>query len=729
MSPLLLWALLLSSAQAAFVRGWECSPASTALTGPHVFRPQSLSGYLVSPDHEGTTLFLKFTGDFTSDTCDSFNGSLAQLVVDASVLGHPVGFQGEPRGRCAESPYQYNTNLSNQGNRKAHMEGGLRRYAIYETSYYLNHTYALHTLDTTVQLQLEDQKISCTATHITPYIGSLASKLLKALPFVIMVLFGITTAPLKVLRANGRSMFRYELADLSRDPAQSHLRGLGDCLHFLQFIFLSSCLTLSYPGFFRAIAGQLAWSSLIFRNWPVTHDFTYPGVNDGFYATNSTWGLEEMTQVLGGTVISDLWVNAIVNLVLVIVGIIVLVQVPFGIQWVSKTFRRRQPIELTDLQEESVTQCQRTGWSILRTVLDYFLLPLVTFSSSQFLIASWFPVYRTFFAVLIIGLLTVSLGFTIWYLVKSNRQGAFFQESLVPNRYSGSWMFFVLYGIPLVRGIAIGALQQSGLVQTVVLMVCETLNLACLLWNCRDFHAWRPVCFSLWRFASLAMTCVFLPQFQASERDKGLIAYSILFLHAAMLFFGFFVPSVSSIVLFTLRELGITQSHGSNLVEPHQAPVFGIGQLSQRSTRKSSFTELPELRPAAYPQPMGPYTTDAIPSYFRAPRPVTPKSSSSRHFTTIKTQSHSESESGDSSLGSVDLSVLDEDTATISGDGDYSKREADQYYGRPMASQIGARVERMEPSRSTVPDRSRRWPWAKKKTKGFEVVRPARPGM
>ncbi|PYH79104.1 hypothetical protein BO82DRAFT_341012 [Aspergillus uvarum CBS 121591] len=729
MLTLLPWALfLLPSAQAAFVRRWDCNPAIAAPSESISFQQQSLTGSLVHSDHDGPTLLLKLTGDYEAD-CNSLNGSLAQLVVDASVLGGSVGFQGESRGRCAENPYWQHFSMSNQGHSQDHLTGGLHKHAIYETSYYLNHSYALHTLDTTIHLRLGGQEITCITAHITPYIGSVISKLLNALPFLIMVLFGIATGPLRLFHTNGRSMFRYELADPSCDPARSHVQGLGDCLQFLQFIFLTSCLTLSYPGFFRAIVGELAWSSLIFRNWPVTHGFAYPGVEDGIYATNSTWGLEEMTQVLGGTTISDLWVNAIVNLLLVIVGIVALVQVPFGFQWASRIFRRRQAIELSDLQEESLTQCQRTGWSILRAVLDHFLFPLVTFSTSQLLLTSWYPAYRTFFAVLLVGLLAVSLGFTVRYLIKTNRYWAFSHGSLFPKHHSGTWVFCVLYGIPIVRGIAIGALQRSGLAQIVVLIICETINLVCLLWHCQDFPAWRPACFSIGRLASLFMSCAFLPQSEASQHNQGILAYSILILYATMIFLGFLVPCTISIALFILRKAGIVHFHGGPLVQPREAPIYGIGQLSQRSTRKTSFTELPELRPVAYPQSTGMPSTNEFPSYFRAPRPMTPVSMSSHQFSTLSRQSHSLDESVESSMDSVDLSILDEDTTTVSGDGDYSKREADQYYGRPMALHINARVERTENTCATGEDRSWRSSWkSRKKTKGFEVVRPARPG-
>ncbi|PWY88828.1 hypothetical protein BO94DRAFT_52827 [Aspergillus sclerotioniger CBS 115572] len=559
LSTIFLWPIFLLAVQAAFVRRWECRSSDQILVDS-VFQQMSLDGAFESRDGI-TTLDLKLTGEFMFQSCDALDGAAAQMLVDARVLGRSVGYQGRTRGSCAESLYH------------AHSRTGLRQYAIYQTSYYLNHTYALHTLDTTIRLQLDGIEITCAAAHITPYIGSTASVLLKAFPFIIMVLFGAATGPLKIRRTNGRSMFRYEMDDASNDPAQSHVQGLGDCLQYLQFIFLSGCLTLSYPGFYQAIVSQLAWSSLIFKNWPVTHQFAYPGVMKGFYATNSTWGLEEMSQVLGGTTMSDLWVNAIVNLALVILGTAVVMQIPFLSEWISKSFQSRQAAELSDFRKESITQFQRTGWSVIRTVLDRFLLPIVAYSSFQPLLATWFPVYWTFMAVSFVSFLTVSLGITVWYLAKNGRQGVFFRHSSFPSRQSGDWFASALYGVPIVRGVAIGGLQQSGLSQILVLIACEVLILACMLWNCRYGPVWRHTCFSAARLVSIAMTCAFIPHAQVSERSRGLLAYCILLVHAGVLLFGFLGPCLVDIVRFSLCEMGFIKSPAEGFAQSNRAPV------------------------------------------------------------------------------------------------------------------------------------------------------------
>ena len=146
--------------------------------------------------------------------------------------------------------------------------------------------------------------MACVAANITPDIGPLATNLFKLIPLAIMLASGIIAAGIKIYRNRGSSIFRYEIANSTHDPAESFFPGMGSCLQYIQFVFMTGCLTLFYPGFFKPIVSQLAWSSLYYANGPITHQFTYPGINHGIYTMNGTYGLEEMAQILG----RPLWV-------------------------------------------------------------------------------------------------------------------------------------------------------------------------------------------------------------------------------------------------------------------------------------------------------------------------------------------------------------------------------------------------------------------------------------
>lgn len=484
-----------------------------------------------------------------------------------------------------------------------------RTHTKYESFYSLDGAYRLHTLVTTIRLQLNNgSDAACVAAHITPDIGPLASNLLKSLPLTIMVVSGIIAAGMKIYRNRGSSMFRYEIANSTNDPAESLFPGMGSCLQYIQFVFMTGCLTLSYPGFFKPIVSQLAWSSLYYANGPIGHEFTYPGIGDGIYTMNGTYGLEEMAQTLGATTVGDLWINSTINLAVMLVGIAAVIQLVTLVKWMRNILPFWKTPGGLDLRAEFLTRIQHTGWSVLRTVLQYYLLPIVTFSLYQPLMATFFPVYRTLLAVMLVALLAVTLGLVVRYLGMQNRQDIFFTDSSLSKRTIRSWLSDALHGLPLIQGIAIGGLQISGVGQIIVLAACEIFLIIVLaLHHRRDTSLWKPVVFPIVRLATILMSCAFLPAACLSEGTKGYLGYSILFLHAAALVFGFLVTAIvdlAKLLLGTADPPGRPDSTPVCLsylslprANANDAQVFGLDQLSRRSKRRTTFGELPALSP------------------------------------------------------------------------------------------------------------------------------------
>ncbi|KAE8397392.1 hypothetical protein BDV37DRAFT_265747 [Aspergillus pseudonomiae] len=730
----LLISLLLLPVHAAFIRRLDCSPSDVASVDP-IFEPLSFTGYLDTKHANTTILSLTLKGNYESHNCEALGGALARMSIDARVLDRSVVTDDrllDSSGVCPElSPIDY-------------PRWDPRTYATYRASYTLDHAYRMNTLATTVRLRLNDTDILCTAANITPYIGSTASGLLKGIPLLIMILTGVINGALMICRSRGRRVFRYELANASRDPAESYFPGMGDCLQYIQFIFLTGCLTLSYPGFFRASIGELAWSSLVVRNWPVTHQFIYPGVEDNIYSVNATYGFEEMAQYLGATTMSDLWTNAIVNLALVILGVIVAAQIIWLIKCAWQLFPTRGSTHMIDFPTEFLTHIQHVGWSVARILLNYFLHPIVALSLYQTRLATWFPFYRTFLAVSFVAALAASLAFIVRYLAKDDRQNTFFNKGSYPRNSSQDWLSDTLYMVPFLRGLAIGALQTSGLGQILVLISCEIFILACLLWNWRAQQAWRHACFATARLVIIGMSCAFLPRAGLREGNKALVGYFIISLHAAVLLTGFFVDCVYEMVRFVLSKVGIIDPRPADL-DHHsdKAPVFGIGQLSRRSTRRMSFARLPALNPAEISVPYAQRpstprrpsflgdlpTRDEYTSFFRAPRSETTSIRSAWSVVSPSSPSQSESESRGSSMESVELEALDLESKS-SEHVDYSYREADQYYGRPPTSAPVVHNMVQSQGESSKPGKEKKkehWRWKRKqKEKGFEVIRPKR---
>lgn len=450
--------------------------------------------------------------------------------------------------------------------------------------------------------------MACVAAKITPDIGPLASNILKLLPLAIMLISGIIAAGIKVYHSRGSSMFRYEIANSVNDPAEAFFPGMGSCLQYIQFVFMTGCLTLSYPGFFKPIVSQLAWSSLYYANGPIGHEFTYPGTSNGIYTINGTYGLEEMAQTLGATTVGDLWINSTINLAVMLVGIAAVIQLATLVKWVKNILPFWKTPGGLDLRAEFLTRIQHTGWSVLRTVLQYYLLPIVTFSLYQPLMATFFPVYRTLLAVMLVALLAVTLGLVVRYLSMQNRQDIFFTDSSLSKRTTRSWLSDALHGLPLIQGIALGGLQISGVGQIIVLAACEiSLIMVLALHHRGDTSLWKLVVFPAVRLTTIFMSCAFLPATGLSEGIKGYLGYSILFLHAATLVLGFLATAIVDLTRSMLGKADSAARPDSTPVclpylslhraNANDAKVFGFDQLSRRSKRRTTFGELPALPP------------------------------------------------------------------------------------------------------------------------------------
>ncbi|ODM15105.1 hypothetical protein SI65_09344 [Aspergillus cristatus] len=724
--------LALHGVQAAFIRRLECDLADIPSSPINpVFQPLSLSGGL----DESNVLFLKLSGDYPGpDGCELLNGAIAKVLVDVKVLGRTVGYQIESNGSCPTvSPI-------------GHLRSDTRTYTNYESSYSLDGAYQLHTLATTIRLQLNNgSDAACVAAHITPDIGPLASNLLKSLPLAIMLISGIIAAGIRIYRNRGSGIFRYEIANSANDPAESFFPGMGSCLQYIQFVFMTGCLTLSYPGFFKPIVSQLAWSSLYYANGPITHEFTYPGIGDGIYTMNGTYGLELMAQTLGATTVGDLWINSTINLAVMLVGIVAVIQYATLVKWMRNILPFWKTPGGVDLRAEFLTRIQHTGWSVLRTVLQYYLLPIVTFSLYQPLMATFFPVYRTFLAIMLVALLTVTLGLVVRYLGIQNRQQIFFADSSLSKQTTRSWLLDALHGLPLIQGVAIGGLQISGVGQIIILAACEIFLIIVLaLHHRRDTSLWKPVAFPAVRLTTILISCAFLPTAGLSEGTKGYLGYSILFLHAAALLFGFLATAVVDLARLVL---GTADPAG----RPDSTPVFGLDQLSRRSKRRTTFGELPALSPGD--QPITAYiphssfrasslegsaaTANTESHYFYRPPRHNHTSSSptdDRSRATMQSIPSSPSSSTPSSeidreshSPSMELADMDVEIDKPS-DVDYSVREADQYYRHAAARTIvmGSPNPRQDaPSRPTGSGASlsRSMQRKGKKEKRFEVVR------
>ena len=188
----------------------------------------------------------------------------------------------------------------------------------------------------------------------------------------------------------------------------------------------------------------------------------YNPVVDGVYAVNATYGLERMNQLVGMATARDIWPGMIVWLLVILICITVLTQIGFGIRWLLRELAHNTE---QDLRSKNMPF---TVGNIIRVVFNYLLLPIISLSFFQLVIASGSPAYSVALAALVILIL---ICFSIWMVrvIASTRPKSHLFDDLptvllygpLYNTYCDDAAAFAMVPILLnfARGVAIGALQ------------------------------------------------------------------------------------------------------------------------------------------------------------------------------------------------------------------------------------------------------------------------------
>lgn len=217
-----------------------------------------------------------------------------------------------------------------------------------------------------------------------------------------------------------------------------------------------------------------------------------------------------------------------------------------------------------------------TVGNVVRIVFNFLFLPLISLSFFQLVIAGDSPAYCVFFAVVVILIL---IAFSIWTirLIATTRPKSYLFDDLstvllygpLYNTFNDDAAAYAVVPIfiSFARGVAIGALQPSGIAQVVLLAICEVVSILTLV-------AFRPypsptsmnlyhICFSIIRFLTILLSVVFLPSLGVSEAARGWIGYVILLLHALVLVFGFFLNALQTLVEVVARLAGAGGNEGN----------------------------------------------------------------------------------------------------------------------------------------------------------------------
>jgi len=380
--------------------------------------------------------------------------------------------------------------------------------------------------------------------------------------------------------------------------------GFGDCLQYIQFVALTGGLTLNYPGFYQPIVSRVSWSALMF-NHSFVSGVSDDSLVDGIYVTHGTYGLDHLRQLVGMGAVDDVWAGMAIWLLAIIAAVLVLIQIGFVLRWM---YRQIKSTPEEDLRAKNMPF---SIGNVIRIVFNYFLLPIVALSMFQLVVASSSPAFTTALAAV---MLVIIVGFAIWllFLIATTRPKSFLFDDLptvllygsLYNTYSDNAAPFALVPVLLtfVRGIAIGAVQPSGIAQLVLLAICEVITVL-TLYSFHPFHSPTSMnayhtFFAVLRFTSILLMIAFAPSLGVTDGPKGWIGYAILLMHAIVLIFGFLLNALQTIVEVAARMAGAGgDEHGA--ARGGLVRVFGMRQLSRRLPRRDAGSRQSHLSSAA----------------------------------------------------------------------------------------------------------------------------------
>lgn len=475
----------------------------------------------------------------------------------------------------------------------------------FSVEHHFGSSYAFSTIALTASVLSGDAgaaQIACVVVPVTPALGDSISGALRYLPLVVLIFSGFAVVYAAMFSPWGTTdPFRWT-SNYGRDEDMIRLvtPGFGDCLQYIQFILLAGSLSLSYPGFYQPVVSRVGWSALMFNESFVSGGSGFVNPQDGVYVTNGTRGLTRMSQLIGMSKPNDIWAGMVVWLLVIIAAVLVLCQFTFMVRWAIRTFSNN-PKE--DLRSKNWPFC---GGLIVRITCNFFLLPIISLTMFQLVLGAQSPSYVTALAVVLLVLMLAFAGWILRLVVMTKPRSHLFDDlptvllyGPLYNTYSDDAAPFALIPtlLTVIRGIAIGVIQPTGIAQLVILAICEVIFMLTL-------HAFKPfhsptsmnayhTFFASVRLLTILLSVAFVPSLGVDEGPKGWIGYFILLLHGIVLVFGFFINAVQRIIEVSARLAGAGGDDATGAAtRGGLGTVFGVRQLSRRQKRPDTARSL-----------------------------------------------------------------------------------------------------------------------------------------
>ncbi|KAF5131061.1 hypothetical protein E5D57_007410 [Metarhizium anisopliae] len=700
----------------AWVRKYPCGPLRPDFPAPDTpFWIDSLRGRLETLDGS-TQLSLSILGVHNTSTFSCLDLDVARFeeALGLEVLGYPVGRVGRFGLTC---PLPIDDALTP-------FDG--YRFSSFDMVYLLNHTHQLQSLVAEFRVHHVEsgREMDCAVAKITPRMGNPASAALAYLPAGIMALVGVASWQTHLGELATNPLFEYGSAMAGRSLVWETVVDVADYLRHLQFVFLSASLSIDYPGFYQPVVSKIAWSSLLFWKGPINHGFTHQSVQEGMYINNASYGLDYMAQVLGFPRVPDNMLNAFINLLLVASVLFFILAVLYLL-----TSRQGQGTPWPEL-------LQMAGGMTVGAVLSLFSFPLVTYMSDEMIFVGYLPNYRIALAVLTL-LILVCANYVITHRfgnhrrLKTTSHAESSRDCPIVFDSSRLWTYVshnLPQSIPLLQAIAIGALQDFGTAQLLVLTGSETVFLlhAILQRSAKcKFLCSKTVWCSVVRLATISSLSIAVISAASEATKQWTLNLDDLGSHFVCVNRQLQRPETPDIPDERLRSLRnyprpVLKTSPAPLEDTKEQPTLPSAAAdADLQLDFSPFYRKPRSRNAT---PLSHLDSSSQSSRSTAPSP-TPTSESDP-------ESGASSQPGRKSHETLDALL----EASLPPDVDYSVRESDRFYGRPVS---GSAIPALKPGAAGCPlSRPVHDDWRhmipevfkpQKKEKGFQVARPPRP--
>ncbi|KAI5306508.1 hypothetical protein KEM56_000557 [Ascosphaera pollenicola] len=611
--------LLIPPTLAGFVHFEDCLPDSTISSDPPQlqFNPHfvwasidpsasnnltvtvygNVSGISVNPSSDDT---LPAPGDpawsdnnQTAGKIVNVDGNYTTLISKYSVLGNVFGHPKPTpfctnmvQGSCPISPV-FDSNDSDPSILPA-----------FQTSYQLESSYAFSTVHPQFRVLSGDSShtlLSCVKAEITPDLGPKVRNALTWFPVVILILVAIANLFAATLSPWGSSDPFHFTSNYGRDEDLIRLitPTFSDCLNYIQFVVLAGSLSLNYPGFYQPAVSHGSWSVLIFNQSFVSNNAGRAALTDGVYDVKTgagIKGLDIMAELCGLSSGKDLWAGFIIWLLVIIGGAMVISQIFVALRWISQSASGNRDHNMRSLN------LPFTGGNILRVIINFFFLPAIALSLFQLVKTNSSPATPVVFAVILLIILIGGTGY-ITFLISRTRPQTYLFDDLptvllfgpLYNTYtdeSASFFTGLNTTLTFIKGIAIGAVQASGIAQLVLLAISE-IALVIMILAFRPYsHATHMDLYhtviALIRLLTVFLSVAFIPALGVSDSVRGWIGYVVLGFHGFVLICGFFLNAIQTLVEVGLRLCGA----GGDDTDPTRGglgKVLGMRQLSRRA--------------------------------------------------------------------------------------------------------------------------------------------------